>query len=117
MGCERARAQGALIQKVSARDKEFHFQNWVQERLVACGLDFDEPRRNTYPDFRLVNSPKGFEVKGLAWPGRSANYDSNSQVPCGTHRGHQVYYVFGRYPTDTNGISEYPVTGSRGVSR
>jgi hypothetical protein len=108
--CERARSQGVLIQKVSVSDKEFHFQNWVQARIEACGLEYDEPGRNSYPDFRLVDYAEGYEVKGLAWPGRSANYDANSQVPCGRHRGRDIYYVFGRYPKDTNGMAEYPVT-------
>lgn len=108
--CERARADGDLITKVSASDKEFHFQNWVQARLDACGLSYDEPGRNVYPDFTLVHQPMGLEVKGLAWPGREADYDSNSQVPTGLHNGREVYYVFGRYPASVNGISEYPVT-------
>lgn len=108
--CERARAQGVPIKKVSASDKEFHFQNWVQARLDACRLEYDQPGRNVYPDFRLVRHAEGYEVKGLAWPGREANYDANSQVPAGTHRGRDVYYVFGRYPNDTNGMTAYPVT-------
>jgi hypothetical protein len=108
--CERARAQGVLIKKVSDSDKEFHFQNWVQARLDDCDLNYDDPERNTYPDFRLVNEPEGFEVKGLAWPGREADYDANSQVPSGTHHGRTVYYVFGRYPKDVAGEREYPVT-------
>lgn len=110
LACERARAGGVLIQKVSDSDKEYHFQNWVQGRLDECGLNYDEPGRNVYPDFRLVDSAEGFEVKGLAWPGREANYDSNSQVPSGVHHGREVYYVFGRYPSDVRGMSEYPVT-------
>jgi hypothetical protein len=108
--CERARAEGVLIRKVSDSDKEFHFQNWVQARLDACGLNYDEPGRNTYPDFRLVNHPEGYEVKGLAWPGREADYDANSQVPAGVHKGRDVFYVFGRYPKDVAGMKEYPVT-------
>jgi len=107
--CERARAEGELIQRVSQSDKEYHFQNWVQERIEACGLLYDEPGRNTYPDFRLVNHPEGYEVKGLAWPGREADYDANSQVPAGLHHGRQVYYVFGRYPNKIDVVSEYPV--------
>lgn len=107
--CERARAQGELIQRVSASDKEYHFQNWVQARLEACSLDFDEPGRNTYPDFRLVHHSEGYEVKGLAFPGRESNYDSNSQVPTGKHHGRDVYYIFGRYPTNESGVDEYPV--------
>lgn len=107
--CERARASGDLVQRVSASDKEYHFQNWVQARLEACGLEFDDPGRNTYPDFRLVRHTEGFEVKGLAWPGREADYDSNSQVPTGTHNGRDIYYVFGRYPKDATGTDSYPV--------
>ncbi|HKT01963.1 MAG TPA: hypothetical protein VJT31_20750 [Rugosimonospora sp.] len=95
---------------MSASDKEFHFQNWFQARLDTCGLEYDQPGRNLYPDFRLVRFPEGYEVKGLGWPGREANYDANSQVPSGRHRGREVYYVFGRYPTDTRGLDEYPVT-------
>lgn len=107
--CERARAEGDLIARVSASDKEYHFQNWVQTRLDRCGLNYDEHGRNTYPDFRLVNHPEGYEVKGLAWPGRDANYDSNSQVPMGEHKGRAVYYVFGRYPKEVTDLNEYPV--------
>lgn len=108
--CERARAEGDLIARVSASDKEYHFQNWVQIRFGACNLNFDEPGRNTYPDFRLVDHPEGYEVKGLAWPGREADYDSNSQVPTGKHNGRTVFYVFGRYPSNVTGVDEYPVT-------
>jgi len=108
--CDKARANGVLIKKVSANDKEFHFQNWIQDRITACGLNFDEPGRNSYPDFRLVDHPQGFEVKGLAWPGREADYDSNSQVPTGKHHGRDIFYIFGRYPSDVAGHDEYPVT-------
>lgn len=73
LGCERARVKGDLIQRVSASDKEYHFQNWVQARLEACSIAYDEPGRNTYPDFRLVNHPEGYEVKGLEFPGREAD--------------------------------------------
>lgn len=107
--CERARADGALIQRVSASDKEYHFQNWVRTRLDACQLDYDEPGRNAYPDFRLVHHPEGYEVKGLEFPGRAADYDSNSQVPTGSHNGREVFYVFGRYPKSERGVDEYPV--------
>lgn len=110
LACERARAEGVLIQKVSPTDKEYHFQNWVQVRLDDLGLNYDEPGRNTYPDFRLVDHPEGYEVKGLRWPGRDADYDANSQLPSGIHKGREVYYVFGRYPKADEGINEYPVT-------
>jgi hypothetical protein len=107
--CERARMQGELIHRVSASDKEFHFQNWVGDRIAACHLDTDEPGRNTYPDFRLVHHSEGYEIKGLEFPGREADYDSNSQVPTGVHRGRKVFYVFGRYPKAKKGVNEYPV--------
>ncbi|RPE32886.1 hypothetical protein [Kitasatospora cineracea] len=107
--CERARANGDLIRRVSASDKEYHFQNWVQARIEACDLSYDEPGRNTYPDFRLVHHPEGYEVKGLEFPGREADYDSNSQVPTGNHGGREVFYVFGRYPKSAPGVDEYPV--------
>jgi hypothetical protein len=100
---------GDLIQRVSASDKEYHFQNWVRSRIQACDLAHDEPGRNTYPDFRLVDHPEGYEVKGLEFPGREADYDSNSQVPTGNHNGREVFYVFGRYPKAEHGVDEYPV--------
>lgn len=50
----------------------------------------------------------GYEVKGLGWPGREANYDCNSQVPRGIHNGRTIYYVFGRYPSGAD-ENEYPV--------
>ncbi|MGF1522282.1 MAG: hypothetical protein ACFBSF_08195 [Leptolyngbyaceae cyanobacterium] len=103
--CVEAVQQGELIESVSSKDKEFHFQNWFQKRLEALGVFFDASGRNTYPDFRMVNSPDGFEVKGLAWPGRERDYDCNSQVPSGFHNGRQIFYVFGRYPAD---LSQYP---------
>lgn len=106
--CVRAIDNAELIKRVSAKDKEFHFQNWFQKCLVNLNLNFDEPGRNVYPDFRLVNFTEGYEIKGLATPGRSKDYDSNSQVPAGLHRGRTIFYVFGRYPRDEKS-QEYPV--------
>jgi hypothetical protein len=99
---------GILIRRANSDDKEFHFQNWFKQVLESQTQDFDEPGRNTYPDFRLVNEPLGYEIKGLGYPGREADYDCNSQIPHGVHRGRQILYVFGRYPArpDSN---EYPV--------
>ena len=101
--CERAIRDGVLIHRASQQDKEFHFQNWFQGRLQELALAFDPPGRNTYPDFRLVETAEGYEVKGLAFPGRIANYDSNSQVPSGFHNAREIYYVFGRYPKENLG--------------
>ena len=106
--CVRAIRDGVLIEREGRNDKEFHFQNWFKARLQRIGENFDEPGRNTYPDFRLVRFTEGYELKGLAYPGREADYDCNSQVPCGEHNGRQVLYVFGRYPSDPDG-NRYPV--------
>ena len=106
--CVQAIQNGELIERAGRSDKEFHFQDWFKRRLEALGLNFDSPGRNSYPDFRMVQSTEGYELKGLAYPGREADYDCNSQVPCGEHNGRQVYYVFGRYPQAADG-NRYPV--------
>lgn len=108
LACCDAIQKGKLIKLQSRDDKEFHFQNWFKERLTEAEILFDAPGRNSYPDFTLVNSAEGFELKGLAFPGRDADYDCNSQVPTGLHNGRSVFYVFGRYPKDPE-RSEYPV--------
>ena len=106
--CVGAIRAGGLIQRDGKKDKEFHFQNWFKNRLIQIGEKFDEPGRNTYPDFRLVRHTEGYELKGLAYPGRESDYDCNSQAPCGEHNGRQVLYVFGRYPSNPDG-NRYPV--------
>ncbi len=106
--CVVAIRDGILIERAGELDKEFHFQNWFRSCLQKLGLRFDSPGRNSYPDFQLVHSPEGYELKGLRYPGRNATYDSNSQLPCGEHNGRQVYYVFGRYPKKPDG-DRYPV--------
>lgn len=107
--CHEAIRNGVLIQKEAVSDKEYHFQNWFKDRLVSINEPFDEPGRNTYPDFRIVRQALGFELKGLQSPGRIANYDSNSQVPTGFHNGRDIYYVFGRYEQDPIDKHKYPV--------
>ena len=99
--------EGVLIEK-QGQDKEFHFQNWFESRLATTGLNYEGSGRNTYPDFGLVAYAEGFEVKGLAYPGRERDYDCNSQVPMGQHNGREIYYVFGRYPSKPDG-NTYPV--------
>lgn len=106
--CALGMGAGKLIRRESHQDKEFHFQNWFKARLAETNLNFEVGGRNSYPDFRLVASTDGFEVKGLAYPGREANYDCNSQVPSGSHNGRTIYYVFGRYPAEPDGDT-YPV--------
>lgn len=108
LACDAAVQRGILIRRASRQDKEFHFQDWVSARIAELGIPYDPPARNTYPDFRLVDLPEGYEVKGLGYPGREATYDSNSQVPTGHHNGRTIYYVFGRYPRDPDG-NDYPV--------
>lgn len=106
--CDRAIRQGQLIHRTNRADKEFNFQNWFQIRLDEIQVAYDPPARNSYPDFRLVHSPEGYEVKALAYSGREATYDANSQMPTGFHNGRTVYYIFGRYPRDPDG-DDYPV--------
>lgn len=104
-----ARDSNVFIRRESRQDKEFHFQNWVKARLEELGVPFDQGGRNSYPDFKMVPVAEGYEVKGLAYPGRDMSFDSNSQVPSGYHNGRSNYYVFGRYPAEPDG-NEYPVT-------
>lgn len=99
---------GELIERESSGDKEFHFQNWFKKRLTEVGLNFEVGGRNSYPDFRIVTAAEGYELKGLAYPGRDASFDSNSQTPTGLHNGRRIWYVFGRYPKTPDG-NTYPV--------
>jgi len=95
------------IVRASQQDKEYHFQNWVKRRIQAAGLAFTEQGRHGYPDFVLDEHPSGYEVKGLAHPGRMADFDCNSQLPLAEHEGRQVFYIFGRYPLVKD--NEFPV--------
>lgn len=106
--CVEAIRNGTLIQRESSTDKEYHFQNWFKSRMEETGENFEIGGRNSYPDFRMVATTDGFELKGLAYPGREASFDSNSQVPTGIHNGRTIYYVFGRYPKKPDGDT-YPV--------
>lgn len=105
---DRAVQDDVLIERRGRRDKEFHFQDWVEDRIAALGRAFSPGGRNSYPDFTFDREPLGIEVKGLATPGRHADYDANSQVPTGLHERREIYYVFGRYPKDPPGDA-YPV--------
>jgi hypothetical protein len=105
--CNKAVVVGTQIVRASRRDKEFHFQNWFVRFLKALRLNYDPPKRNSYPDFRLVATTEGFELKGLEYPGRIADFDCNSQVCTGFHNGRTIYYVFGRYPKSKE--KKYPV--------
>ena len=71
-------------------------------------IQFRPRRAQSYPDFTLVKHTDGYELRGLAYPGRDANFDSNSQIPTGNHNGRNIYYVFGRYPQQPDGDS-FPV--------
>ena len=106
--CVKAIMGNILITKLDQNDKEFHFQNWFKDRLESTQLNYDTPGRNSFPDFAMVDSPEGYEIKGLAYPGRDKTYDGNSQVPKGHHNGRDIYYVFGRYPKTPDG-NRYPV--------
>ncbi len=76
--CVEAINQHKLIARESAKDKEFHFQNWFEARLRETRLNYERGGRNSYPDFRLVAHTEGYEIKGLAYPGREVTYDCNS---------------------------------------
>lgn len=99
LACDYSVKNAVSIGRRSSRDKEYHVQDWFKHRLEGERISFDEPSRNSYPDFRIVNSPLGFELKGLGYPGREANFDCNSQVPKGFHNGREIYYIFIRYPS------------------
>lgn len=108
LACHRAITGRQLIRRSNSSDKEFHFQNRFAARLAEASIVHDQSGRNSYPDFTLVHQAEGYELKGLAWPGREATYDANSQVPSGIHNGRVVFYVFGRYPAKVT-EDEYPV--------
>lgn len=106
--CVDAIRDGTLIRRESRQDKEFHFQNWIRTRLEETRFHHEMGGRNSYPDFRMVHCAEGYEVKGLAYPGREVNYDSNSQVPSGSYNSRTIFYIFGRYPA-TPDADTYPV--------
>lgn len=74
--CVHAVQAGELIESVSAKDKEFHFQNWFRNCLKRLDIHFEGSGRNTYPDFCVIEPAEGYEVKGLAWPSPRARRDS-----------------------------------------
>ncbi|MBN3873367.1 hypothetical protein [Nostoc sp. JL33] len=110
--CHQAILNGILVSRQNQRDKEYHFQDWFGARLTnlqsTLTFNFEQPGRNTYPDFRMIQNPEGYEIKGLEYPGRYKDYDSNSQVPRGYHNGITIFYVFGRYPKNVSSKT-YPV--------
>ena len=108
LALDEAIRRNVLIEREGTRDKEFHFQEWFQARLDDAGIKYTTAGRNSYPDYSLTDSSEGFEIKGLAHPGRVADFDANSQMPTGLHNGRTIYYVFGRYPKVPEG-NEYPV--------
>ncbi|HEY5209808.1 MAG TPA: hypothetical protein VIJ42_10220 [Stellaceae bacterium] len=91
----KARDGNVFIHRESRQDKEFHFQNWVKARLTELDMPFDQGGRNSYPDFTMVPITEGYEVKGLAYPGRDMSFDSNSQVPTGYQRRTRFVRQFG----------------------
>jgi hypothetical protein len=108
--CKSAIQGGELLKKVSEKDKEYHFQDWFEHRLTEAQIQADQPGRNSYPDYKLVHTPEGYELKALAYPGRAATFDCNSQVPTGLHNGRAVFYLFGRYPKNAaRAEREYPL--------
>ena len=100
---------GVPIAKKSSKDKEFFFQDWCKERILETSLHVEDEGRNQYPDFRIVEKCEGYEIKGLAYPGRENNYDANSNVPTGKHNGRSIFYIFGRYPKENFEEKSFPV--------
>ena len=41
--CDKAIQRGRLIHRISRSDKEFHFQDWFQERLDELKVLYDPP--------------------------------------------------------------------------
>ena len=107
LACSKARADGVVINRSSRRDKEFHFQDWFAARLADASIHANQGGRLGYPDFTLVGVAEGYELKGLAVPGRANDFDCNSRIPRGRHNGQDVFYVFGRYPD--SGERELPL--------
>ena len=85
--CVEAIRQGSLIERVSTTDKEYHFQNWFKARLEETELNFEVGGGIAILISAWSPTTEGYELKGLAYPGRDANFDSNSQVPTGFHNG------------------------------
>lgn len=113
VGLNDAAEADSLIGKKHARDKEFFFQGWVKKYITKAlnnifpNIEVVEQGRNSFPDFLVRDATtgkpiQGYEVKGLAIPGRSDTFDANSKLPRGCNRlsdgtEYDVYYIFGRY--------------------
>lgn len=121
-GLNDAAEAGYPIRKPHARDKEDAFQSWVERNISKVltalpGIELRAQGRNTFPDLLVIEAHtgrpiQGYEVKGLATPGRAESFDANSELPTGRVRRpdgtvFDVYYVFGRYPKTTE--LEYPL--------
>lgn len=95
--CADAIRLGKLVTRESKKDKEFHFQNWFEKRLLELQRPYEVVHRNSFPDF-IIDKTEGFELKSLASPGRWKTFDSNSHIASGRYNDRDIYYVFGRYP-------------------
>lgn len=100
--CRQAISRGVPTSRIG-KDKEFHFQNWVYDRIVEAGYVSPEKGRNTYPDFPIEETDESYEVKGITVGSREGDFDSNSAMPSGKHDGKDVLYVFGRYDNPQTG--------------
>lgn len=86
------------------RDKEFHFQDWVGDRIKSANYSYPaREKRNTFPDFPIDGLDEAYEVKGITEGSRERDFDSNSTLPANEHNGHRVYYIFGRYEGSEKG--------------
>lgn len=110
----------AVARRSHKRDKEFFFQEWVEDKLEKATQRFmhsqgmqtvvEKRGRNSFPDYVIVPLQEYYEVKGLAHPGRNS-FDANSRLPKGGFEGGNMYYVFGRYLKDAveQGSLEIPI--------
>ncbi|MGN0717710.1 hypothetical protein [Treponema berlinense] len=60
--CVNAIHDGVLIVQENNKDKEFHFQNWCQDRIIESGYHYEGLGRNVYPDFCLVEKAESYEI-------------------------------------------------------
>lgn len=97
VACDRAVEQRVPLRPPDPGSAGSPFQNWFEDSLRHAGLSSHSLGANAWPDFELDDHLEGYELKGLEIPGRQKDFDANSRLPKGEHRGRDVYYVFGRY--------------------
>lgn len=111
-----ARAHSTRIPAVkrSKDDKEYHIQDWVEQRAIEAGCETKVQGRNSYPDFwmSLDDTTIGNEVKSLAHysNGRPArrDVDFNSTAPQPRVNSRDCFLTFVLYRQES---SDTPLHG------